>query len=495
MNSQTKTSPAGDEPEAYPTRWLALVVMMAANFMNLLDVTIVNVALPSLQGDLGADSSQIEWVVAGYVLVFALGLLPFGRWGDVKGKKHALLLGISFFTLASALCGIAANIEILVLSRFIQGAAAALMTPQVLAIAQVMFPPKERAAAFSLFGLSAGLASVSGPIIGGWLIGMNFFDLGWRPIFLINIPIGIMAVILGTRLIPAIPAKPGQRNDFVGIAIAASGIFCIIFPLVEGRGFGWPAWCFVMVAAALPLFFAFYQWECRQNARGGPELLPVSLMRNSTYVVGALMTAIFFSSLPGFFLIFAMFLQSGFGLTPLQSGLTTMPFSVGVFFASIISGRIGNIAPRTRIAIGVVMVFVGMLALRFVVQDFSDSIERTHMLPFLLLAGLGLGIAIAPMFQLVLAGVPPHDAGSGSGALQAIQQMGSVFGIAIVSQIFFSHLEGALGSGIAQHAAYIDSFSLGLIYNFAAYTLVLIAVLLLKQKHPVDAVAVPVVHD
>ncbi|KPF47305.1 MFS transporter [Rhizobium sp. AAP43] len=468
----------------YPKRWTALAVMMLANFMNLLDVTIVNVALPSLQSELGATSSQIEWVVAGYVLVFALGLLPFGRLGDVRGKKQVFIAGVAAFTFASLLCGMAPGIGSLVAARLLQGAGAAVMTPQVLAIAQMMFPPKERAAAFSLFGLSAGLASVSGPILGGWLISLDVLGLGWRPIFLINIPVGIVTILLGWQLIPSLPPKPGIKNDFGGIVLAAATIFCVIFPLIEGRSFGWPLWCFVMLAIALPVGLAFALWERRQHRMGGPELLPVPLMKNRNYVIGSLMTATFFSTLPGFFLIFAMFLQQGYGLTPLQSGVTTVPFSVGIFVASLISGRLGNVTPRIRVIVGVVMVIVGMGLLRAEIQTVGETIDRMALLPWFLLSGLGMGIAIAPMFQLVLAGVPPQDAGAGSGALQAIQQMGSVLGIAIVSEIFFSDLVRNAAEGLTGKAVYAEGLALGLIYNFVAYAIVLVAVLSMQTTTP-----------
>lgn len=468
----------------YPKRWTALAVMMLANFMNLLDVTIVNVALPSLQAELGATSSQIEWVVAGYVLVFALGLLPFGRLGDIRGKKQVFLAGVAAFTFASLLCGMAPGIGSLVTARLLQGAGAAIMTPQVLAIAQMMFPPKERAAAFSLFGLSAGLASVSGPILGGWLIALDVFDLGWRPIFLINIPVGLGTILLGWRLIPALPPKPGLKNDAFGIVLAALTIFCVIFPLIEGRTFGWPLWCFLMLALALPSALAFALWQRRQHRLGKPELLPVPLMKNRNYVIGALMTATYFSTLPGFFLILAMYLQQGYGLTPLQSGLTTVPFSAGVFFASLISGRIGTIAPRIRVVVGVTMVIIGMGLLRGEVQSVGESIDRMALLPWFLLSGLGMGIAIAPMFQLVLAGVPPQDAGAGSGALQAIQQVGSVLGIAIVSEIFFSDLARNASEGLTGKAVYAEALALGLIYNFIAYAVVLVAVCLMRTTRP-----------
>jgi EmrB/QacA subfamily drug resistance transporter len=321
-------------PEPYANRWIAMFVLLMASFMNMIDVTIVNVALPSLQKGLHATESAIEWIIAGYIMAFALGLLPFGRYGDIAGKKRMFLIGVASFTIASALCGLAVNVEMLIVARIIQGVAGAVMTPQVLAIAQIMFPAKERAQAFSLFGLTAGLASVAGPVTGGFLIDANLFGLEWRPIFLINIPIGIAAVIAGRRLIPDIKGNPNLSNDWVGIGIAALAIFCLIFPLVEGRGFGWPVWCFAMMLAFLPLAIAFVLWERRQKMVGGAELLPTALMANSNYLFGAASTMVFFSAMPGYFLVLAVFLQGGYGLSPLQSGLTTLGFPAGVLFAS-----------------------------------------------------------------------------------------------------------------------------------------------------------------
>src|SRR5215217_6349412 len=247
---------AGAEAPPDPRRWLALFILLIANFMNLIDVTIVNVAIPSMQQNLGADASQIEWVIAAYIMAFALGLLPFGRLGDIVGRTTLFLWGVAGFTLASGLCGLAPNIEFLIAARVIQGLAGAMMTPQVLAIATVTFPPHERGQAFSLFGLSAGLASVCGPILGGVLVSANLFGLDWQPIFLVNIPIGIAAVVAGWFLIPRLPGHPGLKNDFVGIVLFGLGILAVVFPIVEGRTYGWPLWTFAMMVAGVALMAA-----------------------------------------------------------------------------------------------------------------------------------------------------------------------------------------------------------------------------------------------
>ena len=282
---------------ADPRRWLALTILLIANFMNLIDVTIVNVALPSMQTGLSASATQIEWVIAAYILAFALGLLPFGRLGDILGRTRLFLWGVGAFTAASALCGLSPNIEFLIFARVIQGLAGAMMTPQVLAIATVTFPPEERGQAFSLFGLSAGLAAVCGPILGGVLVSANLFGMDWQPIFLVNIPIGIAAIIAGYFLIPRLPGHPELRNDYVGIGLFGLGIFAVVFPIIEGRSYGWPLWAFGMIAAGLVILGVFVLWTRGRAALGEPQLLNYDLITNRQFMFGAFVTTIFASGL------------------------------------------------------------------------------------------------------------------------------------------------------------------------------------------------------
>jgi EmrB/QacA subfamily drug resistance transporter len=452
--------------------WPATVTLLIANFMNLMDVTIVNVALPVMQGRFGASASQIEWVAAGYTLMFALGLLPLGRLGDILGRKRLFLAGVTLFTATSTLCGLAPSIETLVLARFAQGAGAAVMLPQVLAIAQNLFPPQQRARAYALFGLSAGLAAVSGPLIGGLLIGADIYGSSWRPIFLINLPIGLVTLCFGARLIPDIKGDRTLGNDWIGIGAVATATFLLIFPLVEGRNFGWPWWFFAMMAAAVPMSIAFVRWEYAQDRRATPQLLPAALLGNWNFVLGSLMTLVFFSGLPALFLVLAIYLQTGHGLTPLQSALTTVPFPAGMLVASVVSGRLGQRWLRGRILFGMASLFVGMVLLRqFVASDGPVLDTALYRLP-LAMAGVGLGTAIAPLFQAVLAGVPVRDAGSGSGALQAIQQLGAALGIAVISQMFFATLAAQLAAGTVPHAAYSIALSTALIFNLVSSFLV-----------------------
>lgn len=490
---------AFEEPEPHPGRWIGLAILLVAGFMNLIDVTIVNVALPRLQEGLGATSSQIEWVAAAYVLAFALGLLPFGRLGDALGRKRMFLLGVAGFTLCSAFCGLAPSMPWLILARVLQGLSAAMMMPQVMAITQVMFPPHERGLAFSFFGLSAGLASVAGPLTGGVLINADLWGLDWRPIFLVNIPVGILTVAAGAALIPDLPAHKGLRLDIGGVFIAGISIVLLAFPLVEGHIYGWPAWSFAMIALSIVGFALFVLHERRREKFGKSELLPVSLLTNPRFVLGIGTVLVFFSGVAGFFLVLAVFLQTGFGFTPLESGLTTVPFPCGVLIASLVSGRLSNRSPRLRLAGGALALLVGMYLLRLRVGEVGDAVDHWRFVLPLAISGLGLGVGISAMFQSVLAMVPPRDAGAGSGALQSFQQIGGALGIALMGQIFFSTLNAGMASDAGAHPAFVDAMKAALVYELAAFALVALSCLFMKrpprqQRAPnaADAPAQPV---
>ena len=477
--------------DADPRRWLALAVLLIASFMNLIDVTIVNVAIPSMQKNLGADASQIEWVIAAYVLAFALGLLPFGRLGDIVGRTHMFLIGVAAFTAASAACGLAPSIEWLIAFRVIQGLAGAVMTPQVLAIATVTFPPEERGQSFSLFGLAAGLAAVAGPIVGGLLIGANLGGLDWRPIFLVNVPVGILALILGWFIIPRPPGHPGLKNDPVGIVLFAGAMVALVYPLIEGRDYGWPAWAWGLIALSVILLAFFVLWERRMAADDKPQLLNYNLITNGNFLLGAGITTIFASGVPAFFMVISILLQVGYGFTPIESGLTNTPFSVGVLLISLVAGRFGSHYLRTRVAISAVMLAGGILWLHFIIAGLGQSIDHWTFLPPLLLAGLGLGLGFSALFQTVLSGIPPRDAGSASGALQAFQQVGGSVGVALVGEIFFTAL-GDIPSLFQQgpaavHAAFANSAATASWYQIATFGAVAVLVWTLKARGPQQA--------
>ncbi|SMC84136.1 drug resistance transporter, EmrB/QacA subfamily [Fulvimarina manganoxydans] len=450
MQSADAQTPAA---EVDPRRWITLAVLLTAGFMNLIDVTIVNVAIPSLKADFGATSSEIEWVVAGYIVAFALGLLPLGRLGDLVGRKRMFLMGVAGFTLCSALCGLSPTIDVLIAARLAQGFSAAMMMPQVLALVQVTFPDHERGFAFSLFGVTAGLASVAGPLAGGALISADLYDLVWRPIFLVNLPIGLLTILAGWRFIPNVSPSRRERIDVVGVLLGAATVFAIIIPLVEGREVGWPLWCFAMLAAALPLAIAFIVWERHRERIGATQLLPMSLIRNRHFLTGLAMTSSLFAGIPGFFFITAVFLQVGFGYSPLESGVATVPFPVGVFIASLVSGKFGSRAAKARLVAGPLILAAGMTILYAVVLSIGETVSQWSLVLPLFLCGLGMGITVAPLFATILRAVENRDAGSGSGALQSFQQIGGALGVAVSGEIFFRTVgETGAGAGIFREA-------------------------------------------
>lgn len=441
--------------------------------MNLIDVTIVNVALPRFQVTLGASDSALQWIVAGYTLAFALMLLPAGRLGDTFGRKRIFLWGVAGFTTASLLCGLAPTIETLIAARLVQGVAGAMMTPQTLAIIQVIFPPNERASAFSLFGFASGLAAVAGPVIGGVLVQANLFGLDWRPIFLINLPFGILFVLLGIRIIPDIEGQRALGVDLKGIGLAAFGLGMLVYPAIEGRNHDWPLWAFAMMAAGLVLIAAFVRYQFARADACLPQVFPATLLGNRPFLAMAGISSLFFSVIPAFFLCFTITLQSGYGLSPLQSGLVSLPFSIGVLVTSLVSAKLANRWLTARLVSGALLLAFAMswVMMRTVpglpVDNFTFAVP-------LLLGGIGLGLGVSPMFQRALATVPPQDSGAASGGLQTIQQTGGVIGVAVMGEIFFTLLAAGGGVGDAAHA---NAFARAQIYAVIAYLLVAMSAL------------------
>lgn len=454
--------------------WLATVLLLLGNFMNLIDVSIVNVALPSIQANLDATAAQIEWVSAAYVLAFAAGLLPFGRFGDKFGRKRLFLMGIGLFTMASALCGFALDMSMLIWSRALQGIGGAMMVPQVMAIMHVMFPPDQKARAFALAGVVASLGAVTGPLMGGALITGNIAGLDWRPIFLVNLPVGLFVILAGIRWIPALSSDRRMQIDWPGIALFSLAVILVVLPVIEGALLGWPWWCLAMLAASLPTGALFVWRQAALARRGRAQLLPVTLMRNGGFLSGVAMVMLHFSAIPGMFLVLAIYLQTGFGLTPLQSGIATAPFPLGIMVSSYVTGRFGTKVMSLRMAVGVGIMLAGMIYLRHVTGRPPSPFTAATLIAPLAVCGFGMGLTISPLFQTVLQSVPPHDAGAGSGAMQAFQQVGAAVGIAVVSSLFFVRLRGQPGGD------YAAAMSHALIYQICAFAAIL-AILALRK--------------
>ena len=428
--------------EVDPRRWAALFVVLGAAFMVLLDISIVNVAIPSIQRNLHASFGQVQLVLALYQLAYAVVLITGGRLGDIYGRKLLFMVGMAGFVLASLLCGVAQSPEMLIASRVLQGLMASLMYPQVLSVIQVLFPPPERPQAFAAFGAVIGLATITGPLLGGILIQLNVAGLDWRPIFLVNLPVGIAVLAAAFFLLRESRSPTAPRLDVIGVLIVSAGLFLLVWPLVEGRDAGWPAWAYACLAASVPVMIAFVLFERRLNEWGASPLLVYKLFRNRSFDVGLAVSFLFLAGIPAFFLIFSLFVQIGLGFSALHTGLTTVPFSVGAFIASIASARLAARLGRTILIVGTALLVAGIGGVLLTVHLGGTDLTSVQIIPSFLISGLGLGCVIAPLVNVILAGVDPRDAGSASGVLTTIQQVGGAVGIAVIGVIFF----GLLGS-------------------------------------------------
>jgi EmrB/QacA subfamily drug resistance transporter len=438
---------AGDPPD--PRRWLTLAVLLLAAFMNLLDISIVNIAIPSIQRNLHASYADVQWALAGYTLAYALVLITGGRLGDTFGRKRLFLVGVAGFTLMSALCGAAQTPGMLIACRVAQGAMGAIMIPQVLSVIQVIFPAAERIKALAAFGVTAGLGTVSGPLLGGLLTQHNLFGLDWRPIFLINVPVGIIAICASAVLVRESRAPRPPRLDPGGVALISAALLLLLYPLVQGRQLGWPAWTFVSMAAAVPVFAIFVAYERAKDRRDGSPLVQLSLFSKRSFAVGIAIAVTFFLGVTSFALILTLFLQIGLGFQPLHAGLTFLPFSGGVLVASGAAARLAPKFGRGVTMTGALVMAAGMGGLIAIVHHYGGAVTTWDMAPALVVAGLGMGGLLAPLADILLDGVQPQDAGSASGLFNTSLQVGASIGVAVIGVIFF----GLLGSQSAPAAA------------------------------------------
>nr|WP_246213899.1 MFS transporter [Kitasatospora viridis] len=417
---------------------------MMASFMDLVDVTIVNIAVPSIQHGLGASFSAVQWVTGGYALAFAIGLITGGRLGDIHGRKRIFLIGMTGFTLASALCGLATDPAMLVATRVLQGATAALMVPQVLAIIHASFPAHERGKVFGMFGAMVGLGAVSGPLLGALLTEWNPGGLEWRPIFLINLPVGIAGLLLGRRFIDESRAARSLRLDLVGMGLGALGLLMLLYPLTQGREAHWPVWGFVSMGLSVPVLAGFVRWEKAKARRDGSPLVELALFRVRSFAAGLAVQLVFGVVLGIFFLIWTLYMQLGLGWSPLRAGLTGVPFSIAVSIAAGLS--VQKLVPRFGrkvLQAGALVMVAGMLLYVWEEHRYGSGIQPWQMALPLVVLGLGMGLIVAPLTDAVLAEVPKEHAGSASGLVNTTQQLGNALGLGLVSVVFFPVVDAA----------------------------------------------------
>lgn len=431
---------------AHPRRWIALAVVLAASFMVLLDVSIVNVAIPSIQRELHASFGEVQFVLALYSMAYAVFLITGGRLGDIAGRKRMFMLGMAGFVVASALCGVAVSPGMLIASRVLQGVMAALMYPQVLSVIQVSFPPRERAGAFAVFGAVIGVATIAGPLLGGVLIQANILGLDWRPIFLVNVPIGAGALVAAALLLPESRAPRALKLDPGGVAIATTGLFLLVWPLVEGRDAGWPAWAFVSLVLSIPVLVGFVLFERWKTRRDGSPLVDLTLFHDRAFRIGLVVTILFLAGIPAFFLTFSIDLQIGLGFSALRTGLTTFAFALGTFLSSAASARLAGRLGKHVLVVGAGVLCAGMAGLILTIHLRGTGLSGPELYPALLVCGLGMGCVIAPLVNVVLAGIHSGSAGAASGVLTTAQQFGGALGIALVGVLFFGLLSSHASS-------------------------------------------------
>ncbi len=437
----TRGAPARSGPDR---RWLAVGAILLAAALDMIDTTIVNIALPALHDDLKASEAALQWTVAGYTLAFAMFLITAGRLGDIYGHRKLLLGGIAGFVLSSLTCGIAQSPEMLIGSRVAQGLFAAMVMTQALSVFQITFEPKERGAVFALFGALTGLSAVLGPVLGGVLVNADLWGLGWRTIFLVNVPIGLLALI-GAALWVRPSRSPSSKLDIPGVVLVSAALLALLYPLIQGPELDWPTWTYVSMIGSVPLLIVFVLYERAKSRRDGAPLVQLSLFADRSFVAGLIVLLTFFAAMASFFFPLTFFLQAGLGMSPLRAGLTIAPYSVAAMITSGMSANLATKLGRNVLSIGIVIKAAGILILAYTIQHADGDVTTWTLMPGMIVAGLGLGMVVAPIVDVILAGVPVRYAGTGSGMLNTADQLGAAAGVAVIGVLFFSMLGAQAG--------------------------------------------------
>ncbi len=462
--------------------WRGLAVLLLAGFVTIFDLFVVNVAIPAMQDQLAASFAQIGFIVAGYELAFGVLLITGGRLGDRFGRRRLFVLGMAGFTLASLLCGLAPGANALIAARVLQGLAAALLFPQVYASIRVHFDGDAGRRAFGLLGMTLGLAAIAGQVLGGWLVHADLFGLGWRTIFLINVPIGLGA-LAAARHIPESRSPERPALDGRGVLLVSAGLTCLLVPLIEGPAQGWPAWSRWALAAAALLLAAFHRQQRRRQAAGRLPLVDMQLLGQRRFALGALLVLLVYSTSSSFFLSFALLVQSGLGLDPFMAGSIFAPCSLGFVCASLAAPRLVARWGLRAIVAGAVAYALSTGLLIAQVWLAGAALAPMQLIPLLVVVGAGQGLIMTPLLNLVLGFVPAAQAGMASGVIATLQQIGAALGVAVVGMLFGAALAADAGT-VGQAARYSAAFVAGMGYNFGAALAVCVLLWLLAASRP-----------
>ena len=431
LDAPSTTAPATTRS---PLRWIVFAVVFAANIMDLLDATIVNIAGPSIHNDLGGGTNTVQWLSAGYTLAFAVLLIAGARLGDILGRRPLFLVGSAGFTLFSAACAVAPNVGTLIAFRALQGAFGALMIPQGFGLMRQVFDDREFDKATGLFGPAMGLPMIAAPILAGALVDADLWGTGWRLVFLINVPIGLVSFVLAWRALPRGASHSGMKLDVTGVWLIGLALVAIIYPLIQGQPNGWPAWTFVLLAAGLALLLVFLVWEKRRRS---DALIEPSLLTNRNYLSGIAVALALFGAFGGVLLCVSLYGQLGEGWSPIHAGLTLTPMVIGMIAGmvggTVAVGRLG----RHVLHLGLLVIAAGAVVLALTLSD-ARTATSWDLLPGLFLIGAGAGASISQLFQFILASVNEREVGSASGVLEATQQLSTSLGVAILGTIFLT---------------------------------------------------------
>ncbi|MFM0360622.1 MFS transporter [Paraburkholderia sediminicola] len=467
---------AGKATSGFERQGLALAVLFVGAFLAPLDYFIVNLALPSIHTGLNATDAQLQLVVSAYASAYAVLLITGGRLGDLFGRRRMFMTGMAAFVVASALCGFATSGHMLVISRIVQGIAAAVMAPQVLATIRAVVPLHRQTKVMSLYGFVFGLSSIVGQLGGGALITYHPFGLDWRIIFLINIPIGIVAFIGTWKFVPENQPATNTGIDLKGVALLSMVLLLVIYPMTHGREAGWPTWTFVMFALAVPVFALFVATERRVERGGGHPLVDLQLFRNPAFALGLVLAFLFYCN-SAFFLTYGIFLQTGLHWTPLASGMAIMPFAIGFVVGPLTSPAVVKRIGGHVLALGFSMMTVGFTVTGWSATHAATATPDLLFYCGLVCAGVGHGLLLPSIMRIVLLEVAPEKAGLASGVVSSTLQIGSAFGTAAISGAFF----GVVG-GRETPAAYAHAFQYSLAIN-ACLMFVCIGLSVLLVRH------------
>jgi EmrB/QacA subfamily drug resistance transporter len=468
-----------------------------APFMAYVDFYIVFVANPSIQHGLHASFQQIQFVFAGYIIAYGVNLVTAGRLGDTYGRKRMFMIGMACFTITSALCAFAQEPLTLIITRVFQGTAAALMFPQALSIIQATFTSKQKDRAIALYGATIGIGAAAGQFLGGFLIQTNLFNLDWRLIFLVNVPIGIGTLIAALFIVHESKSERPIRLDIGGAAILSVILFLLLYPLIEGRNAGWPLWMYVSIIASISLIFPFLFFERRlssvikrndnnRNSNGLHStsklpLIPISLFKDRTFIIGTLILIVFYIGNPSFIFVLTFYLQNGLGFSPLVSGLTFLPMGIGIIISSLLAPKIVPKLEAGILMIGLIVIIVGYAL--FIITAYQESytgLQWSQLLLYVFIVGIGLNFVLVPLIKLILSRAKTDDAGAASGVLNTMIAVGNAMGIAIIASIF-SSLVGTGTHNIEIHH-YTDAFINSTFYNIGLVIAALFLVFFLASK-------------